>query len=71
MVVQLCSVHLRQRLAMLTDGQIIPVTALLDQDGLDTDDPHEAWTYTAGPDKDGKFHADELTGYNLKKNQIN
>jgi LDH2 family malate/lactate/ureidoglycolate dehydrogenase len=56
---------------MLTDGQIIPVTALLDQDGLDTDDPHEAWTYTAGPDKDGKFHADELTGYNLKKNQIN
>jgi hypothetical protein len=71
-VVELCSVHLRQRLALLTDGQIIPVTALLDEAGDETDDPHEAKAFTAGPDSAGQYHVDSLEGYGFTdKSTIN
>lgn len=63
MQVELCSVSLGQRLAMLTDGQIIPITNMLDCDGDDTDEPSEARAFVAGPDANGKWHEDSLDTY--------
>lgn len=48
---------------MLTDGQIIPITRLLDEDGDETDFPEAARAFTAGPDREGKFHDDSLETY--------
>lgn len=71
MQVELCSVQLVKRLAMLTDGQIIGITELLDEDGDPTDDPNEAAAFVAGPDAEGKFHEDILQYYGVSKNSIN
>lgn len=61
--VQLCSVQLVQRLAMLDDGQIIPVTQLFDDEGDETDSPAEARSFVAGPDSLGYWHTDSLEEY--------
>ncbi len=63
MLVELCSVQLVQKLAMLTDGQIIPVTKMLDAFGDDTDEPARARAFEAGPDAEGRWHQDSLETY--------
>jgi hypothetical protein len=42
------SVNLSRRLAVLTDGETVPVTQMFDADGDDTDDPAQAAAFVAG-----------------------
>jgi len=56
---------------MLTDGQIIPITNLLDEDGDETGDLNEARAFVAGPDSSGKWHTDSIESYGNNPSAIN
>jgi len=46
------------REALLSDNTIVPITNLVDVDGEDTDDIHEAVAFVAGSDGVGWFSGD-------------
>lgn len=58
----ICSINLGQKLAALTDGQIIPITNFLDRDNEETDAEFAA-EFVAGPDHYGKWYRDEVDGF--------
>jgi hypothetical protein len=49
------SVNMEQRLAVLSNGVTVPVTKLFDEDGDETDDPCEADTFECGSELTGWF----------------
>lgn len=59
------AVQLRQRLAMLSDGQVVPIVSMLDFEGEDTEEPHEAKAVVAGPCSCGRWYTDSLDGYDF------
>lgn len=56
-------VNCAKRIAIMEDGQVLPVTRLLDRFGDDTDDEDEAVACCAGPDRDGMLVSIDLTAF--------
>lgn len=52
------AINLRQGKALLDDGQVIPITTMMDSEGEDTLCPRAAKAIVAGPCKDGRWYAD-------------
>lgn len=48
MAVDIYSINLERRLALLDDDAVVPITNMFDADGVDTDDPAEAFTFVCG-----------------------
>lgn len=46
------------------NGQVIPITYMLDADGEDTDDPMEATVIVCGPDRNGYWLTITLGAWN-------
>lgn len=63
---QIVAIHLRQRLAMLDDGQQVGITNLFDCDGDDTDNLDEAVALVAGPTSCGQWLTDSVGCFNEK-----
>lgn len=63
MPLQIMNVNLRQRKAILTDGQLVEISKFLDHDGDETDDLEEAVAMVAGPDQCGKWYADSVDSF--------
>lgn len=55
-------IHRQRGIAILSDGQVIPITCWLTADD-ETADPTEAVACTAGPDFDGRWYAVDLTKF--------
>lgn len=62
------AIHRQKQIAVLSDGQTVPVTQWLDEYG-DECDAHDALQAIAGPDVNGKWHTFDLTGMRLVKTQ--
>lgn len=56
-------VHRGKRIAVMEDGQVLPVTHLFDRFGDDTDDDNEAVACVAGPDSAGAWFSIDLTAF--------
>lgn len=57
------SVNIKTSEAILTDGQILPVTTWIGREGEETEDPGLALCCVAGPDKKGRWWAIDLQYY--------
>jgi hypothetical protein len=72
MMVDVASVNLFRRQAILTDGQIIPITLLIDSTGEDTDDLEKVVAFATGPDKHGYSFHEQVASYGfISKNTLN
>lgn len=63
-MIHVCSINLGQKLAALTDGQVIPITTFLDNDNEETE-PEFAVDFVAGPDQQGKWYRDEVGTFEI------
>lgn len=63
MPIDVCQVNLGRRLAVLTNGEFVPIAILLDDDGDETDDPAEAKEFLTVPDSAGKQWHETLDAY--------
>ncbi len=52
---EVACVHRQRREAVTEDGQVLPITNMIDRFGDDTDDVDDAVTCVAGPDRDGRW----------------
>lgn len=60
------AVNLPGRMALLTDGQQLHITNLIDDDGDDTDDEADAVCAVAGPDSLGQWWSIDLRQFSLR-----
>ncbi len=66
------AVHRGRRIALLTDGQILPVTGWFCMDAELRDEPCEpsqAVSCVAGPDKDGQWYSIDLSCFDPERAQ--
>lgn len=56
-------VNRTKRIAIMEDGQVLPVTHLFDKFGEDTEDEDEAVACAAGPDSGGMWVSIDLTAF--------
>jgi hypothetical protein len=63
MPVDVCSVNLARRLALLTTGEMVAIHTFLDNDGEDTDDPSQATGFITEADTSGNVWSDTLSSY--------
>lgn len=64
------AVNLKERIALMSNGEVLPIIKFLDMFGEDCDDPQEAVGAVAGPDADGKWAAIMLSEFNFNKAAI-
>lgn len=64
---QIENINLRQKLAILTDGQMVNITNFLDIDGDETTDLEEVTAVVAGPDNCGKWYTDLLDSFTTSR----
>jgi hypothetical protein len=57
-------INLRERLCVLSNGEVIPITNMFDCTGDETDEPEEATAFVAGPTPDDKWIVDHVDAYN-------
>jgi hypothetical protein len=57
------SIHLNKRLALMSDGAVVPIDILLDSDGDHTDAPAEAVIFVTARDSNGKFYTGTIAEY--------
>lgn len=50
------AVNFHQRIAIMDDDSIIPMTNMYDDDGEECDDPDEAASAVLGPDVNGRWY---------------
>lgn len=56
------AIHINRRLALTDEGDTIPITMLIDEDGDHTDDPYDAISFVAGDDQHG-WHTGLISDY--------
>lgn len=61
-------VNCAARVAILSDGEQLPITNFADSDGDDCE-PADAIACVAGPDRDGKWWAIDLRHFDLQATQ--
>lgn len=58
---------LEGRWVVLADGEVLPLTNMLDGDGEETDDPELCTTFVCGPCQHGNWIADAVSNYEPAK----
>ena len=61
------AINIAGRMVLLTDGQTIPITTLLDDFNEETDDEDDAAFLVAGPDARGKWWRIECDAFEPHK----
>lgn len=61
------AVNLEKRLALMSDGEVLPIIKLINIEGKECDDPEDAFGAVAGPDANGKWAAIMLQEFNFNR----
>ena len=64
---EVISVNLREKVAVLSDDSIIRITNLFDMDGDEPNTLPETVAVIAGPDKNGKWHNIDYRKFRTEK----
>jgi hypothetical protein len=63
------AVNLEKRIATLDNGETIPVTKFIDEDGDETDDFQEAFSFVAGPCSLGAYLTDLVEHFDFNEDR--
>lgn len=63
----LAALNVTQRLALTDAGDLIPIVSMFDWEADKTDDPGEAVTFAAGPDRAGFWYAGRVDDFETSR----